>query len=465
MGSGVFSGCNDLESVSVTCNEDSFTISSQSFSGCNSLSSLTIVSKVASVDANAFSGNAALKSVYISSDEITVGEMSFQSCEKISSLSLLSNKTTLGNAAFRGCKGIKTFTLSADEISFGDFAFATCEGLPSLTISADVVSFGEYCFQDCISLTSVNISANDLSIKKHTFSTCKSLESVVLSSDTMSIGEYSFLACEDLTNASFSSNTMSIGENAFDGCDSLSSITYLGTGIPECSEKLFPKTVKLESMCVPIDFNSSTFCGVDLHLNSTMASPYRGHKNLCVDVIVCGEEDVRVTPKESALLWESQVNDSGCVKYVCDNDEGRVIRSKCNESETCVDNECIVESPPYSSSYSSYSSSYPSYTSYPSYSSSSYSSSYPSYSSSSSSSEEGCADVMSGCLEYECINRELQVVGSKCNDTEVCVNDSCVLRSSFEDDDGYTIEMKVDNMKMEDFNADDIVNSIVNDFF
>jgi len=64
--------------------------------------------------------------------------------------------------------------------------------------------------------------------------------------------------------------------------------------------------------------------------------------NLCYEIVHIDNEWIE-QKKEEAKEWENQTN--GCVTYLCDNEAGNVMRSKCNDNpgSVCFDNNCVNE--------------------------------------------------------------------------------------------------------------------------
>ena len=105
MGTGVFSGCSSLASVSLSTSLNS--IPEDSFRECLSLGSVTIPDSATTIASNAFYGCASLSSVSIPASVSSISTDAFSGCGNLSDISVAS-----GNGAYAssdGCLYDKTF--------------------------------------------------------------------------------------------------------------------------------------------------------------------------------------------------------------------------------------------------------------------------------------------------------------------------------------------------------------------
>jgi len=170
------------------------------------------------------------------------------------------------------------------------------------------------------------------------FNGCKSLTHVSLPDTIESIGKYSFDSCTSLKSFVIPAKVKSIDFDAFYDCPNLESIAYLGTEEPEFGQNIFKNDNKLKTICVPESYTSTSFCGKNITCKS---SSCRLMNSECHDL---SEQNGQCTftRKQAASDWEKQTSD--CVNFVCDNDEGMVAKSKCDDNSPitlCLDDKCF----------------------------------------------------------------------------------------------------------------------------
>ena len=215
---GLFSGCNKLESATITgsitkigesffsgCESlKSFTIpenvtfiGDQAFSGCEQLSSITIPAKVETIGSSAFSGSG-LTSVVIPDNVTSIGNGLFNGCRKLTSVTLPSGITELPTSIFSGCSALKSYTIPANIKSIGYMAFAY-SGIEHLSIPGTVETIESDAFENCKSLHSVEICEGVKHINGNPFYGCTVLETAVIGStvDVNDLGSI-FNTCSNL---------------------------------------------------------------------------------------------------------------------------------------------------------------------------------------------------------------------------------------------------------------------------
>ena len=172
MGSGVFSDCKDLESVTLGSVE---AIPADTFSGCESLSSVSIPSSVKEVGSNAFSGCKALGSISLPGAITAIDyETAFSDCKKLNALSISGNSfystedgnlfnasgtrllkvpegkkavslkkgiTTIGSGSFSGNQKVKSVVLPRTVDTVEDEAFGH-SGVRIISIPKEISQFG-----------------------------------------------------------------------------------------------------------------------------------------------------------------------------------------------------------------------------------------------------------------------------------------------------------------------------------
>jgi len=93
----------------------------------------------------------------------------------------------------------------------------------------------------------------------------------------------------------------------------------------------------LKNVCVPIDYNESSFCDMTVYLNSSSVD-HQQH-NHCYEVISCNETGTFVQKRSNATEWEKHSN--ACSEYKCVNESGPIHNDFCSVNDTmCHHYEC-----------------------------------------------------------------------------------------------------------------------------
>jgi len=135
-----------------------------------------------------------------------------------------------------------------------------------------------------------------------------------------------------------SSDVNSIQYNAFRTSTDLISVTYLGTSEPAATNRPFEGCDSLETVCVPSNYESTTFGDLDNICKSDTCKDLVSEINQCYEV-TCVGGNAKVEKRENVTRWESRSN--GCIEYSCDNNTGIVAAVKCGKDDVCIDGECV----------------------------------------------------------------------------------------------------------------------------
>ncbi len=98
----------------------------------------------------AFSGCANLESISLSENITSISNYAFYDCSGLTSFELSDNVTSIGKHAFDSCSGLTTFEFSDNVTTISEYAFANCSGLTSVFIPNSVTSIGSSAFSGCI---------------------------------------------------------------------------------------------------------------------------------------------------------------------------------------------------------------------------------------------------------------------------------------------------------------------------
>ena len=276
IGSGAFSGCSSLTSVTIP--ESVTSIGYYAFSGCSSLTSVTIPNSVTSIGDWAFYGCDALTYVTIPNSVTSIGDYAFYNCSSLpvennlryadtylveavdktlSTCSIKEGTKWIGSSAFFACSSLTSITIPNSVTSIGSEAFYRCTSLTSVTIPESVTSIGYYAFSGCSSLTSVTIPESVTSIGHDAFQGCSSLTSVTINSDAIVSKHYFYdynisdIFGSQVTEYIIGNKVKDIGPYAFYGCSSLTSITCEAETPPTLGSYIFYGVSKSIPVYVP----------------------------------------------------------------------------------------------------------------------------------------------------------------------------------------------------------------------
>ena len=147
---------NQVRQVRKLIIQDSVTsIGSGAFSGCTGLTSVTIPDSVTSIGNYAFWNCTGLISVTIPDSVTSIGSSAFEGCTGLTSVMIPNSVTSIGSSAFSGCTSLASVTIPNSVTAIETYVFTDCTGLTSVTIPNSVTSIGYCAFYGCTALTKV----------------------------------------------------------------------------------------------------------------------------------------------------------------------------------------------------------------------------------------------------------------------------------------------------------------------
>ena len=186
IGVGIFRGCSGLINITVDQGNSAYhstgnciieTASKALIAGCKN-SVIPNDGSVTSIGSGAFSGCSGLTSITIPDGVTSIGDEAFSGCSGLTSITIPDSVTSIGDSAFYNCYELTSITIPDNVISIGDHAFNDCSGLTSITIPDSVISIGQYAFRGCSGLTSITIPDSVTNIEIGTFYDCCSLTNI-----------------------------------------------------------------------------------------------------------------------------------------------------------------------------------------------------------------------------------------------------------------------------------------------
>ena len=235
---GVFSGCENLETVTFATDSNLTYIGSYAFRGCESLKSITIPSQVQTICESAFEACKSLQNVTFKTTKLKrIDRLVFYGCISLQKISLPSTVEIIDDYAFKSCTKLTTIGFPKSLKTIGDEAFAFC-AVTSITLPEGVTGIDSAAFYNCEKLKKVSLPSTIEEIEGGAFSgdgafeNCKNLTSVILKAGNKKayIGSHAFEDCTSLEIIMIPKNYEFIGYRAFSGCTSLTTVHWADSG-------------------------------------------------------------------------------------------------------------------------------------------------------------------------------------------------------------------------------------------
>jgi len=257
------------------------------FTNCPKLRSVKLSSSLSNISVQAFRNCTSLESVIIPESVEEIGEKAFKECSSLKSVTIPAGVSTVGYGAFSRCTSLENIT-----VNDGNTAYSSIDGVLFDAKAETLIQFpagksGAYTIPDSVSfidvsafkasylLTEFRVDKNDLYSVKDGVLFDKSGNSLLrypggkegsdysIPENVSSIHDEAFLEVNHLTSVTIGNSVETIGYRAFGKCDVLDSVTFLGKAEPEtCDSYAFSGCEKLKSICVPADYDSTSFCGM-----------------------------------------------------------------------------------------------------------------------------------------------------------------------------------------------------------
>ena len=155
IGSGAFSGCSGLTSVTIP---DGVTrIEDYGFYGCGGLKEVRIPRGIPYIENGVFGYCSGLTNIVIPDSVTAIEDSAFYECNDLRSLTIPDSVRSIGSVAFCGCYRLTDVTIPNSVKNIGDYAFSGCLGLTNMTIGNSVTNIGKDVFRSCNSLKTLNV--------------------------------------------------------------------------------------------------------------------------------------------------------------------------------------------------------------------------------------------------------------------------------------------------------------------
>jgi len=208
-----------------------------------------------------------IERVVMSEGITSIGYESFSGCSNLKSIDIPDTVNKIEGVSFHKCSSLESIKIPENVTEIATGTFQLCTSLKSIKIPDKVTSIGGWAFSNCIFET-IEIGKSVTSIGSSAFTGCSKLKSVTLSDKLTWIGSSAFSLCPSITSIIFPKSVTTIENNAF-YCEKLRHVGFLGTKDPQPSQKIFDLHNSI-SVCVPDEYNSSTFAQAPVTKNSTI---------------------------------------------------------------------------------------------------------------------------------------------------------------------------------------------------
>lgn len=197
LGSGIFSNCDSLESV--TLHEGIEYIPHSMLEGCTKLAEITIPASVTNIGGYAFS-NTGITDIEIKDGIKIINSGVFSNCKKLKKAAISIVPETWYSDIFSGCEELEEVTLNNDIKEIPNSTFAGCKKLKSINLPDNIETIRGYAFSNS-GLTSINLK----NVKKL---------------------EWGIFSNTPLKNLSVPASVTEAGTNFVENCDSLEYVVW-----------------------------------------------------------------------------------------------------------------------------------------------------------------------------------------------------------------------------------------------
>lgn len=215
------------------------TLSSYAFTGCEQLESVSLSENTDVIGYEAFYGCSALRSIRIPDSVTRINENAFGQCTALSDVTLSKNLEKMEPCAFSSCDSLEEILIPKSLKEGGGTqkigyyfqeergAFYNCGALNRVTFEEGITEIAHHLFCGCTGLKEIVIPDTVATISYRAFQNASALENVTIGENVTLIGNYAFNDCDALTSVTIPASVTSLN-NAFSYSDNLSAAIFLG---------------------------------------------------------------------------------------------------------------------------------------------------------------------------------------------------------------------------------------------
>lgn len=270
-----FTGCVSMESVSFASGSPITELPDGLFKGLTSLKTVTLPEGITEIPDECFYGCTALTDIDVPSGVTRYGKSAFQNtsllelpdftnvteirtdafsgCKKITSVHIPASVTTLG-AAFRNCENVEEFVFEEGTHfeKLEDNFFSNMKKLKTVSLPDGLKATSSGMFSNCSVLEHVDLPDTLVTIANSTFYACYKLQDFEVPSGVKTIGTSAFYDCDALTDIVIPKTVTSVGSDLFRNCGKLIRVRFEeGSPISTLPSGMFNGCSKLETVKLP----------------------------------------------------------------------------------------------------------------------------------------------------------------------------------------------------------------------
>lgn len=248
-------------SGSYTVKEGTKRIAMGAFSGCHNLEEISLPASLTAVGASAFVGSG-IKSARFENGLTVLGRKAFINCKNLASVSLPQSLIEVQTSAFNGCEKLESIQLPSGLTKIGPGAFSGC-ALTEIQIPQGVRRIEAETFSSC-PLEEIQIPDAVTHIGHSAFYNTRLIK-IQIPQSVNDIGAYAFSFNADLQTATVGDGVEKLGAGAFYGCQNIQKIIF-GEGLKKIGSFAFGGCLNLQEIAVAE--NNSVYKSVqgDLYL-------------------------------------------------------------------------------------------------------------------------------------------------------------------------------------------------------
>ena len=253
IGAGAFSGCEQLESIIVTGDIESY--GAYAFYGCTNLKNFEIPETVTSIGAHCFDGCTSWETIRIPGGLTVIPEYAFNECNLINLSALPSGLTEIGAYGFTNCTNIKISTLPTTLASLGRACFKGCANITLSELPESLTTLPAECFSGCSKVTFSQLPSGMTDIPDSVYEGCTLVTFSSFIEGTTRIGNSAFKNCSNVEFSELPTALTFIGANAFYDCKKVS-FDSLPNTITEIGEYAFYSCLNVTFSILPPNITS-----------------------------------------------------------------------------------------------------------------------------------------------------------------------------------------------------------------
>ena len=265
IGSGAFSGCNNLETVNFGQDSNLESIGADAFKDCTTLKNIVLPEGLKIIGRRCFDNCSVLESIEIPAGVKVLGEDTFSGCDKLSSVVLHEGLEEIGDSfmdgAFYDCDMLESIEIPSSCKKIGSHSFSSCSRLGTLILKEGLEEISESAFY-CCKISSLSIPSTVRKIGDSAFYG-NSLTELTLPAG-ITYGTSVFSRCEELSALTAVDGVEIINTSMFEGCSKLADVTLPAT-LKYLAEKCFASCTSTSFTVIKFAGTKAQWDAVDKH--------------------------------------------------------------------------------------------------------------------------------------------------------------------------------------------------------